>query len=97
MRDPFAVKTPGKIADIIRSLPPELKRAVRAAIDAIAASPETGGRLDGELKKYWKYRVRRYRLIYAVDRSTRVIRIVALSHRRNVYEELAAQLRNSQE
>ena len=78
---------------MIHSLPPELKRAVRAAIDEIAANPEIGGRLEGELKQYWKYRVRRYRLIYAVDRGQRVIRIVALGHRRNVYEELAAQLK----
>jgi hypothetical protein len=42
----------------------------------------------------WKYKVRRFRLIYEVDRKARLIRIFALGHRREVYEELAARLRN---
>jgi mRNA interferase RelE/StbE len=41
----------------------------------------------------WKYRVRRFRIVYAIDRKTRVIRLVAIGHRRYVYEELTAQLR----
>jgi mRNA interferase RelE/StbE len=41
----------------------------------------------------WKYRVRRFRIVSAIDRKTRVIRLIAIGHRRYVYEALTAQLR----
>ena len=46
-----------------------------------------------ELTGLWKYRARRFRLIYEVDRKARLIRIFALGHRQEVYEELAERLR----
>ena len=48
-----------------------------------------------ELTGLWKYKVRRFRLIYEVDRKARRIRIFALGHRREVYEELADRLREA--
>jgi mRNA-degrading endonuclease RelE of RelBE toxin-antitoxin system len=42
-----------------------------------------------------KYSVRRFRGVYAIDRQQRVIRILAVVHRREIYEELAAQMRRS--
>jgi mRNA-degrading endonuclease RelE of RelBE toxin-antitoxin system len=41
----------------------------------------------------WKYKVRCFRLIHEIDRKTRRIRIFAIGHRREVYEELADRLR----
>jgi mRNA interferase RelE/StbE len=49
--------------------------------------------LRGELEGLWKFRVRRYRLVYAVDRRQRVIRIFAVGHRRGIYEEVSRRLR----
>ena len=46
-----------------------------------------------ELEGLWKYRVRRFRIVYAIDLKTRTIRLMAISHRQNVYEELAARLK----
>ena len=88
MRNLFRPDIPHHIADVIRSLHPDLKRSVRAAIDEIAANPECGEPLRGELDAYWNYRVRRFRIIYAVDRRKRMIRIMAIAHRREVYEQL---------
>ena len=85
----FRLDIPPHIARIIHSLHPDLKRSVRAAIDEIARNPVCGVPLRGELSAYWKYRVRRFRIVYAVDRSKRAIRIMAIAHRRSVYEELA--------
>jgi mRNA interferase RelE/StbE len=47
-----------------------------------------------ELDGLWKYRVRRFRIVYAIDRKSRVVRLIAVGHRRHVYEELSARLRN---
>jgi mRNA interferase RelE/StbE len=84
----FRLAIPPHIGDIVRSLHPDLKRSVRAAIDEIARNPECGVRLRGELSAYWKYSVRRFRIIYGVDRRNRTIRLMAIAHRREVYEQV---------
>jgi mRNA interferase RelE/StbE len=86
---------PPTVADLIRSLHPDLKRAVKLAIRAIATNPECGEPLRRELKGLWKYRVRRYRIVYAIDRKARTINLMAIGHRRSIYEELSAQLKKS--
>ena len=40
-----------------------------------------------------KYRVRRFCIVYAIDRKGQVIRLIAVGHRRYVYEELTDRLR----
>jgi len=80
-------------AEVMRALPPEVKRAVKAAIRKISAEPGSGEPLRGELEGRFKYRVRRYRVVYRIDRAARVVDIVAVGHRRSVYEELAERLK----
>ena len=46
-----------------------------------------------ELDDLWTYRVRRFRIVYAIDRKARVIRLMAGSHRQSIYEGLTAKLR----
>lgn len=84
---------PPKVAEVIRSLPPDVKRAVKAALRALSADPAAGEPLRGELEGLMKYRVRRYRIVYEVVRAGRVLRVLAVGHRRAVYEELAEALR----
>jgi mRNA interferase RelE/StbE len=79
---------PPHVADVIRHLPPEVKRGVKAAIRALSNEPGAGEPLQRELDGLWKYRVRRFRIVYAVDRRRRVLRIMAVGHRRTIYEEL---------
>ncbi len=84
---------PPHIADRIRSLHPDLKRSLKAAIRLLASDPKRGEPLKAELEGLWKYRVRRFRIVYAVDARSRTLRIMAIGHRRQVYEELVAQLK----
>lgn len=86
---------PPHVAGVIRSLHPDLKRAVKAAIRAIAASPECGDPLLRELDGLRKYRVRRFRIVYAVNHKNRVMRLMAVGHRRHIYEELTESLRQA--
>ena len=90
---PLQPVTAPHVAKVIRSLHPDLKRSIKSAIRAISGDPECGEPLLRELDGLWKFRVRRFRIVYAVDRKTRTIRIMAVSHRQSVYEELAAQHR----
>ena len=77
------------VADVIRRLHPDLKRSVRNALRALGDDPSKGSPLRRELEGLWKFRVRRFRVVYAVDRSRRIIQVVAVGHRRTIYEELS--------
>ena len=81
-----------RVAEAIRSAHPSLKKALKAAIRLLVQDPSCGEPLHGELAGRFKYRVRRYRIVYRVDRQTRVVHIIAVGHRRSVYEELAGRL-----
>ncbi len=50
-----------------------------------------------ELSELWKYKVRRFRIIYELDRKARFIMIFAIGHRREVYEQLADRVRQARD
>ncbi len=85
----YRLVIPPHVADVIRSLHPDLKRSVRNALRALGDDPSAGSPLRRELGRLWKFRVRRFRVVYAVDRSRRIIQVVAVGHRRTIYEELS--------
>ena len=91
--DPFALDIPPHVAKVLRHLPPDVKRPVKAALRAIGANPSIGSPLERELKGFWRFRVRRFRIVYAVDGPRRTIRVMAVAHRRSVYEEVAEGVR----
>lgn len=79
---------PPYVAEAIRHFPPDIERSVKAAVRALSADLSRGEPLLGELKKFCKYRVRRFRIVYAIDRRRHVLRIVAVGHRRRIYEQM---------
>ncbi len=86
----YRLDIPPHVAEIIRHLPPDLKRAIKGALQALGRDPALGEPLLRELEGLWKYRVRRFRIVYSVDRGKRVVRIFAVGHRRTIYETVAA-------
>ncbi|MBS0161579.1 MAG: type II toxin-antitoxin system RelE/ParE family toxin [Nitrospira sp.] len=92
---PFRPSIPPHIAAVIRTLHPDLKQSIKSAIRAIAANPECGEPLQRELNGLRKYRVRRFRIVYAIEQKRRVIRLMAVGHRRTVYEELTDRIRRA--
>jgi len=84
---------PPHVAEVIRHLPPDVKRSIKQAVKSLSADPFSGSPLLRELSGLWKFKVRRFRVIYELDRKARVIKIFAIGHRREVYEELADRLR----
>ncbi|MGQ0653827.1 MAG: type II toxin-antitoxin system RelE family toxin [Betaproteobacteria bacterium] len=87
----FALVLPPRVAERVAHLPPDVKRAVREALRKIADDPLAGESLQRELAQYRKFRVRRYRIVYRLSRRT--IRVLAVGHRRTVYEEASETLR----
>jgi mRNA interferase RelE/StbE len=92
----FRADIPPHVAETIRSLHPDLKRSIKFAIRTIAADPEYGEPLLRELDGLWKVRVRRFRIVYAIDRKVHTIRLMAVGHRRSVYEELTTRIRGKE-
>ena len=84
---------PPHVAEILRHLPPDVKRSIKQAVRSLSADPSAGAPLIRELSGLWRFKVRRFRIIYELDRKARVIKIFAIGHRREVYEELADRLR----
>ena len=85
----YRPEIPPGVAAVIRHLPPEVKRVIKAALRALSGGAVSGEPLQRELEGLLKYRVKRYRIVYTLDRQRRIIRILAVGHRRAVYEELA--------
>lgn len=90
---PFRPDISPHVADVIRSLHPDLKQLIKSAIRTIAADPECGEPLQRELTGLRKYRVRRFRIVYAVNQKARTIRLMAVANRQYVYEELTERIR----
>lgn len=88
----YIIDIPPHVAKIIQALPPDVKKGVREALRGLSGNPHLGDPLKVDLAGLWKYRVRRYRIVYEVDRRTRVIRIYAVGHRREIYDKVARQL-----
>lgn len=86
---------PPDVAEVIRHLPPDVKRSVKHALRALSVNPESGEPLRRELEGLWKYRVRRFRVVYVIDRANRVLRIIAVGHRGGIYEEIADRVRRN--
>jgi mRNA interferase RelE/StbE len=82
-------------AEVVRALHPDLKRSVRGALDAFGDAPSIGEPLRGDLAGLWRYRVRRFRIVYELDRSARLVRVMAVGPRRSIYEDLAATRRHA--
>jgi mRNA interferase RelE/StbE len=88
---------PPHVAEITRHLPLELRQRIKRAIRSLSADPFPGEPLIGELSGLWSFKVRRFRIIYELDRKARVLRIFAIGHRREVYEQLVDGLRQVRE
>jgi mRNA interferase RelE/StbE len=84
---------PPHVAELIRHVPPDVMRSVKQALRCLSSDPSSGAPLMRDLSGLWKFKVRRFRIIYELDRKVRIIRVFAIGYRREVYEELADRLR----
>ena len=89
----FQLDIPPHVAEVFRHPHPDIKRSIKAALRAISKDPGIGQPLERELAGLLKYRVSRFRIAYAVDRTRRVIRVMAVGHRRRIYDDLTEMIR----
>jgi len=94
IKPPNKLFLPDDAASLVRSLHPQLKKKVRAALEAILSAPASGKELKEELAGLRSLRVSRYRIIYRISAGRR-IEIVAIGPRDRIYEETYRMLEKS--
>ena len=81
----FKLKVPDETAALVRSLHPNLKRKIKAALQTVLTEPQTGKALKNELEGLRSFRVGKLRVVYRI--KERIIEIVAIGPRKTIYEE----------
>ena len=79
-------------ARAIKRLDPAVRRRMLAALRKLDADPERGKPLQLVLKGLRSWRTGDYRIVYRVIESRIEILVVAVGHRRDVYERLKKML-----
>jgi mRNA interferase RelE/StbE len=77
----------------IRKLDPPVRRRVRAAVESLAEDPWRGKPLQITLQGLRSWRTGDYRIVYRVEAERVVVLILAVGHRREVYDRLRQRLR----
>ena len=85
-RQPYRLRVADHAATVLRTLHPNIKRKIKAALQAISADPFAGKALGEELSGLRSYRVSRFRIVYRLA-PDKVIEIVAVGPRERIYEE----------
>jgi mRNA-degrading endonuclease RelE of RelBE toxin-antitoxin system len=78
------------VRDLLIHLPPQLKRKVKAALQALAENPYQAKALRDDLTALRSYRVVRSRIILRIKGST--VEIVAFGSRKDIYQRAAIEL-----
>ncbi len=73
--------------DRIKTIPPEVKRGIKEALEDLRVSPYQGKPLQKELEGFYSLRFEKYRIIYEMI-SPQKIYIRTLGHRKDIYEEI---------
>jgi len=66
----FQPDIPPDVAEVVRHLPPDVKRSVKHAIRALSLNPDAGEPLRRAREGLWKYWVRRFRIVYTMIART---------------------------
>jgi plasmid stabilization system protein ParE len=85
------VRLPKDVEQVTRSLHPDPKRRVLAAVDLLCANPEAGRALKGELEGWRSSRAGRLRIVYREARKQ--IEVAAIGPRASIYFETTRHLR----
>jgi mRNA interferase RelE/StbE len=83
----YRVRFTPEAAQWISRLHPDSKKIIRDALDELRQRPYAGDDLQDELSAFKSFKPKRFRIIYSVDDDQRVIRVLHVGHRRDVYDQ----------
>lgn len=86
MSESWALVVAGPAARDLEALPEKYATAVIEALRAITENPRRLGKpLRFELEGRWSARRGPYRIVYSIDDDTRIVTVLAVAHRADVY------------
>ncbi|MEJ0001289.1 MAG: type II toxin-antitoxin system RelE/ParE family toxin [Verrucomicrobiota bacterium] len=72
----------------LENLPHVVADRVVARLEALESSPRPAGALKLKGANLWRLRVGDYRVVYALDDAAKVVDVVIIQHRKDVYRDL---------
>lgn len=81
------LKMSDETAGLVRTLHPDLKRKIKAALQAVLNDPLSGKALKNELEGLQSFKVGKFRVVYRTVTNKDIIEIVAIGPRKTIYEE----------
>ncbi|OGW69323.1 MAG: hypothetical protein A3J72_01955 [Nitrospirae bacterium RIFCSPHIGHO2_02_FULL_40_19] len=81
------LKMPDETAELIRTLHPDLKRKIKAALQTVLNDPQLGKELKDELEGLQSFKVGKFRVIYKTAKDKGIIEVVSVGPRKTIYEE----------
>jgi mRNA interferase RelE/StbE len=81
------LKVSDETAALVRTLHPDIKRKIKAALQTVLNDPQSGKALKDELKGVQSFKVGKFRVVYKTAKDRGVIEVVAIGPRKTIYEE----------
>ncbi len=81
------LKMSNETAELVRTLHPDLKRKIKAALQAVLNDPLSGKALKDELEGLQSFKVGKFRVIYKTASDKGIIEVAAIGPRKTIYEE----------
>ena len=82
----YSVRFTREAARLLSALHPDTKKMIKSALQDLKEDPYLGDELQEELARYRSLKPKRSRLIYSVHDDKKLINILYIGHRRDVYE-----------
>ncbi|MEK6651476.1 MAG: type II toxin-antitoxin system RelE/ParE family toxin [Nitrospirota bacterium] len=81
------LKMSDETAGLVRTLHPDLKRKIKAALQTVLNDPLSGKALKDKLKGLQSFKVGKFRVVYKTLKDNGIIEVVAIGPRKTIYEE----------
>ena len=83
----FTAEAQRQLRDLGPSAAADIKHFLGKRINGAADPTAFGKALRGDLKGFWRYRVKDYRILCRLEAQRVVVIVVALGHRSSIYDE----------
>ncbi len=81
----YRLSIPRSVNKRVEKLPTEVYERIDSAILALADDPRPPGCMKLKGREDWRIRIGDYRVVYGIDDERRVVEILNIAHRREIY------------
>ena len=85
----YRVQLAPTAADAFTRCNPVIRKQLKAGLKELANNPYAGKELQDDLAEFRSYRIKRYRIVYAVHDEERLLKVYTVGHRREIYDLLS--------